>query len=1005
MSGKRYVDIRELDAALKGHETEILDQLGIDWRAASTPCPYPDHEHGERIQRKYGGVSATVGWRWDPRRAGAVCTCISRGHTDSIFHVAGKMLGLTSYDPESTLEIWLAEHIGRSDLIHTAVDTPTQPPDEPPAEPAPGRTMGEIERVRVLRQAYWANGYRPIAIWSPGACNSTGQPIRGAGKRPVGEDWRQRALRDPPDAVTASVSSMALNTGVVTGEIGGVDVDVLSPVLADTVVHRVEHMLGPTPLVRTGRPPKTLLVYRLEQPLGKLATPALFLPDGTKVQIEVLAAGQQFVCEGVHPDTGQPYRWTDGSPADVAIGALPIVDEAMLRDMLDEVEHLLREAGAVEKKKPRPERRSRRASSGQGSDFFRNVNSAALTDIGCWVPKLFPDAKLQATGAWRVSSADLGRDLEEDLSIHPDGITDFGEEEPRTAIDLVIEHGDAADAFAAARWLCEQLGVEPASLGWHPSNGIDEAGLADFQKRIGTGTFDHTKPSSPGAKSQLPGGTGPDREPEPGIVDPIVGGGGSDGELPPPPGTGGVGDDGTGGGEAPPPPGDDLGARNKELPPPRQQRQCPPAVGRETVFTRKPNWRTDLLKNAKGQIRACLANAIIALRHAPEWDDRLWFDMFHNRVVLRGATPWSSKAFDDEPWSDLFDNLATDWLQHHGVYVSHEITGRAVWTVAHDQWFHPVRQYFGRCRRSWDGQKRVFNWPTTYLGTPHDAYSTAVGRRWLISLVARIMDPGCKADSALVLEGPQGIFKSEVLRRLGWPWVTDDMGGAPLGSKDAALQVAGVWIMELAELDQFTTGRDVAKTKSFMSRMTDRFRPPYGTHPIPQPRQCCFGCTTNKSEYLPDETGNRRWWPLICTGVDLAQLDIDRDQLFGEAVALYEAGEPWWLDTLELTELAATEQDQRYVPDAWDDVIRNYLDHPTDERWDRDGRPFTVNLPPIDSVTIGEILGQALGMPPSDWRQPEQNRVARCLRALKWTRHQRRNAGDREWRYFRPEED
>jgi predicted P-loop ATPase len=485
--------------------------------------------------------------------------------------------------------------------------------------------------------------------------------------------------------------------------------------------------------------------------------------------------------------------------------------------------------------------------------------------------------------------------------------------------------------------------------------------------------------------------------------------------LDPDPGAGGNGP------PPPPPPGDDPkpdpgadedpGARMGIPPllPPgevgRRQRQCPPAVGREAVFTRKPNWRTGLLKNAKGQIRACLANAIFALRHAPEWDDRLWFDMFHNRVVLRGAPPWSDKIFDDEPWSDLFDNLATNWLQHNGIFVSHEITGRAVWTVARDQWFHPVRQYLERCRRSWDEQRRVFNWPTTYLGTPHDAYSAAVGQRWLISLVARIMDPGCKADSALVLEGPQGIFKSEVLRRLGWPWVTDDMGGAPLGSKDAALQVAGVWIMELAELDQFTTGRDVAKTKSFMSRMTDRFRPPYGTHPIPQPRQCCFGCTTNKHEYLPDETGNRRWWPLICTGVDLEQLDIDRDQLFGEAVALYEAGAPWWLDTLELTELAAAEQDQRYVPDAWDPLIRDYLDNPTEEHWDSTiNQKIVLKLPPFDSITVGEILELVLKLKPGEWRQPEQNRVARSLRALKWARRQKGPRGDREWRYFRPEE-
>jgi putative DNA primase/helicase len=202
--------------------------------------------------------------------------------------------------------------------------------------------------------------------------------------------------------------------------------------------------------------------------------------------------------------------------------------------------------------------------------------------------------------------------------------------------------------------------------------------------------------------------------------------------------------------------------------------------------------------------------------------------------------------------------------------------------------------------------------------------------------------------------------------------------------------------MELAELDQHTTKGDVAKTKAFMSRMTDRFRPPYGKHSIPQPRQCGFGCTTNSREYLPDETGNRRWWPLVCTGVDLDQLDLDRDQLFGEAVALYQAGEAWWLETRELTKLAAVEQDQRYVTDAWDDLIRNHLD----------------NFPPIRSTSIAEILADVIKLEVGKWGQKEQNRVAKCLRVAKWERRQievprqtKKASRKRPWRYFRPKEE
>ena len=109
-----------------------------------------------------------------------------------------------------------------------------------------------------------------------------------------------------------------------------------------------------------------------------------------------------------------------------------------------------------------------------GSDFFRNVNTRALQHLARWVPALFGPAARHygSTGAYRVSSKSLGRNLEEDLSIAPDGIVDFGvadqgdaREGRRTPIDLVIEYNGAADAVVAAEWLCEKLGVTPASLG------------------------------------------------------------------------------------------------------------------------------------------------------------------------------------------------------------------------------------------------------------------------------------------------------------------------------------------------------------------------------------------------------------------------------------------------------------------------------------------------------------------------------------------------------------
>ena len=287
------------------------------------------------------------------------------------------------------------------------------------------------------------------------------------------------------------------------------------------------------------------------------------------------------------------------------------------------------------------------------------------------------------------------------------------------------------------------------------------------------------------------------------------------------------------------------------------------------------DWRHLLITRDKsGAPRPLLANAITAFRSAPEWEGLLWFDAFHQRTMLRGRAPWSVEA-TDEGWTGTNDILAADWLQRHDIYVSPDVAGQAIETVARDRRFHPVVNYLERCR--WDRAARLDSWAIVYLGAEDTPYCRAVSRRWMISAVARIMEPGCKADCALILEGPQGLLKSAALKTLGHPWFTDDL--ADLGTKDAAMQLAGRWILELAELDSISRG-EVSKIKAFMSRTTDRFRPPYGRRVVEQPRQCVLAGTVNNTEYLRDETGGRRFWPIQCSVIDTEALVADRDQLW-----------------------------------------------------------------------------------------------------------------------------
>ena len=168
----------------------------------------------------------------------------------------------------------------------------------------------------------------------------------------------------------------------------------------------------------------------------------------------------------------------------------------------------------------------------------------------------------------------------------------------------------------------------------------------------------------------------------------------------------------------------------------------------------------------------------------------------------------------------------------------------------------------------------------------------------------------------LILEGAQGILKSSALQALAEPWFMDRISA--LGGKDAAMEIAGVWLVEMAELDALLKAA-LPATKSFVTRRQDRFRPPYGKHVIDRPRQCVFAGTINPiGGYLKDPTGGRRFWPVSCGLIDLEALIRDRDQLWAEALVRFRGGAPWWLETTELQALAAAEQEARFEVDAWE---------------------------------------------------------------------------------------
>src|SRR5262249_14968729 len=223
-------------------------------------------------------------------------------------------------------------------------------------------------------------------------------------------------------------------------------------------------------------------------------------------------------------------------------------------------------------------------------------------------------------------------------------------------------------------------------------------------------------------------------------------------------------------------------------------------------------WRAALLVSAKNAPKPILANALIGLRQAPEWQGVLAYDEFALVTMQLKPPPWLKHEDNWSPqrWTDRDDALTADWLQHQDIGVTVAVAAIAAETVAKDAAFHPVRDYLSVLQ--WDGIKRIARFAVTYLGAEDTPYHTAVSRCMFVAAGGRIMRPGCKADYLPTLEGAQDKGKTTAIEKLFTPWFSDDL--AELGTKDAAMQVSVAWGIEIAELAAMTRG-EIEKVKAF----------------------------------------------------------------------------------------------------------------------------------------------------------------------------------------------
>lgn len=417
------------------------------------------------------------------------------------------------------------------------------------------------------------------------------------------------------------------------------------------------------------------------------------------------------------------------------------------------------------------------------------------------------------------------------------------------------------------------------------------------------------------------------------------------------------------------------------------------------------DWEIGLACNSKGAPRACLANVMHVLARHPEWHGVLAYDAFAQNVITRKQPPMRAQdapsSYEIGDWGDADTVRTAAWMTTEvGIDAAPSHVDSAVNTIAQKVIVHPVRDWLASLE--WDGKQRLPSLLSRYFGAAHVPYTSAVGTRWMVSAVARVHEPGAKADCMVVLESDeQGIGKSSALRILASPaWFADT--GITIGEKDSYQSLRRKWIYEFAELAAIKSARDVERVKNFLSSQCDTFRASYGHRTQDYPRQVVFAGSTNERAYLADPTGARRFWPVRCSCIDLAALERDRDQLWAEARVRYESREPWHLDTPELRALAVSEQTAREQHDDWLDLVSRWLEAPTVPTPGSREERQRVEL--ADGFTTLDVQLGAIGLTPDKITSGTNARVGHVLRKLGFEPDQRRVPGDSERRrrlYFR----
>jgi predicted P-loop ATPase len=333
------------------------------------------------------------------------------------------------------------------------------------------------------------------------------------------------------------------------------------------------------------------------------------------------------------------------------------------------------------------------------------------------------------------------------------------------------------------------------------------------------------------------------------------------------------------------------------------------------------------------------------------WDGKIRLNTLKQRVEL-----------DGEPL-DL-DFVRTTLCLELDIDIPKEEAIEIVVAIARNNQYCPIVEYLEQVEATYPNPNIDFDKLTQSLLGTSDRLHAAYLKRHLIGSVARAFNPGCQMDTALILQGDQGIGKSSFFRTLyGAEFFDDTMAEA--SDKDELMKLHQHWAVEWAEFETQLSRKGYSRLKQFMTTKVDTYRPPYGRTPKAFPRRSILVGSTNELEFLSDPSGDRRYWVIPLAGnINLNLAEQLRDQIWAAAVAAYRAGEQWWL-TSDEKQLADEANKFFRISDTWEEFISTYVR----------SRQF---------VTVAEVLDKALGIEPSKQDKSAQMRTSAILRRLGW---------------------